>query len=252
MKEPFAGRVAVITGAARGIGRACASKLAEAGADLFLNDCAHGGELDDLTAHCEARGRRAVSFLGDVANISDMDAMFAAAEKTYGKIDILINNAAWSTRKPFLDLTPEESQRTFAVGLWGSFYCSQLAAKHMVRQGGGNIVMISSVHAFRPYLNAAPYNAAKAGVNHLVASLALELAPMNIRVNAVEPGWIDTPGERMHNTEAQIQERSSPLPMQRLGTPEEVADAVAFLCSDAARYCTGTALRVDGGFSLKF
>lgn len=252
MKKSLAGRVAVLTGAARGIGRACAIKLAAAGADLVLNDCAHAAELEELAADLQRQGRRALPVLGDVAATAEMEALFATAEETWGRIDILINNAAWSARKPFLELSPEEAQRTLAVTLWGSFYCSQLAAKRMALQGGGTIVMISSVHAARPYPHAAAYNAAKAGVNHLVASLALELAPMNIQVNAVEPGWIDTPGERVYNTEEQIEKRSHSLPMQRLGTPEEIADAVAFLCSDEARYCTGTILRVDGGFSLKF
>lgn len=112
--------------------------------------------------------------------------------------------------------------------------------------------MIGSIHAERPYPNASAYNMAKAGVRHLAASLALELAPHSIRVNTIEPGWIDTPGERLHNTEAEISERGLALPMRRLGTVEEIAQAVAFLCSDAASYITGSTLRVDGGFALKF
>lgn len=252
MSESLTGKVAVVTGAARGIGRACALRLAAEGANVILNDCAHSGELNSLAAVIEASERRALICQTDVSDASATKAMFSSVQDSFGRLDILINNAARSVRKPFLELPLEEAKRTFDVTFWGSFQCAQEAAKLMTRSGGGSIVMVSSVHAERPYPNAAPYNAAKAALNHLSASLALELAPHRIRVNAIEPGWIDTPGERLHNTEEQIEERKQTLPMGRLGTVEEIADAVAYLCSENASYITGSTLRVDGGFALRF
>jgi len=252
MSESLAGKVAMVTGAARGIGRACALKLAGLGADLVVNDCSHAEELTTLVRAIKDMGRRAVGIFANIGSVVECELLFQTASQHFERIDILVNNAAWSVRKSFLDVEFGEMQQTLAVTLLGTMYCSQLAARIMQSQGGGAIVMISSVHGERPYINAAAYNAAKAGVDHLVASLALELCPSHIRVNGVAPGWIDTPGERMHNTEAQIQERAKALPMERLGKPEEVADAVAFLCSDQACYMTGSMLRVDGGFSLRF
>lgn len=252
MSDSLVGKVALVTGAARGIGRACAVGLAERGADLVLNDRAPSEELASLAAELGGLGRRVLVHCADVADRDAVDAMFLAAERVLGGVDVLVNNAAWNVRKPFLELSYEEMQRTFAVTFSGAFLCAQRAARLMVERGGGSIVMISSVHAFRPYPHACAYNGAKAALNHFASSIALELAPHRIRVNTVEPGWIDTPGERMHNTEAQIEERKMTLPMERLGTAREIADAVAYLCSDAAGYVTGSTLRVDGGFSLRF
>lgn len=252
MSDSLSGKVAMVTGSAKGIGRASALELATCGADLVLNDWKHGEELEKVASIIKGMGRRALVCVGDIADVTGTTAMFSQTVNTFGRLDILVNNAAFSVRKPFLDLTPEEVHRTWNVSQWGVFYCSQLAARQMVKQGGGSIVMISSVHAFRPYPNASAYNAAKAAVNHLSASLALELVPHGIRVNAIEPGWIDTPGERQHNSEADIAEGKQRLPLGRLGTADEIARAVSYLCSDSASYITGATLRVDGGFSLKF
>lgn len=136
--------------------------------------------------------------------------------------------------------------------LWGAFHASQLAARQMVKQGeGGSIVMISSVHAYRPYPLSTAYNAAKAGLNHMAFTWAVELAAHRIRVNVIEPGWIDTPGERKYFSEEEIRERGKQLLLGRLGTPEEIAKGVAFLVSDeTASYVTGTRLRIDGGYVL--
>jgi glucose 1-dehydrogenase len=250
MSESLAGKVAMVTGAARGIGRACALRFAADGADLILNDCCP--EMTSLASAVENMGRRVLVHYADVANAASVEAMLAESEEKFGRLDILVNNAAWSIRKPFLDLRLTDARRTFDVTFWGSFHCTQQAARIMGRHGGGSIVMISSVHAVRPYPNAAAYNGAKAALNHFAASIALELAPQRIRVNTVEPGWIDTPGERLHNTEMQLEEGKQKLPMGRLGAADEVADAVAYLCSESASYVTGSTLRVDGGFSLRF
>jgi len=241
----------MVTGASRGIGRACALLLAHRGADLVLNDLSVDDDLNSLAAEMRQLGRHAHIACADVANAAAVEAMLSASHDALGPLDILINNAGWSVRKPFLEMPLKEARRTMDVSFWGSVYCSRAAAQQMLGRGG-TIVMVSSVHAFRPYPNAYAYNAAKAALNHFAASLALELAPHRIRVNTVEPGWTDTPGERVHNTVEQIEERGQGLPMTRLARPEEVANAVAYLCSEEASYVTGSTLRVDGGFSLRF
>lgn len=252
MSDSLAGKVALVTGAARGIGRAVALELAHRGADVVLNDLGNQAEANEVAAIIEKMGRRAHVCLADVGDRAQVERMFDEAIHTFGHVDILVNNAAYSVRKPFLDLSLEEVERTWAVSLWGVFHCSQLAARLMSTQGGGAIAIISSVHSFRPYPNASAYNGAKAAINHMAASWALELAPQHIRINTVEPGWIDTPGERTHNTEEALATGASRLPLGRLGLPEEVAKAVAFLVSDDASYITGTTVRVDGGYSLKY
>lgn len=253
MNAELQGKVAVVTGAARGIGRTVALELAQRGADIVLNDYRSDEASEEVMAGIVGLDRRAIFIQADIADPASIEEIFSGALQAFGRIDILVNNAAFSVRKPFLEMSMDEVSRAWDVTQRGTFLCSQLAAKQMVKQGsGGSIVMVSSVHAERPYPNASTYNAAKAAVNHLAQSLALELAIHNIRVNTVEPGWIDTPGERKHNTEEEIVERGRTLPLQRLGTPKEVAKAIAFLCSPDASYITGSTLRVDGGFALKF
>jgi glucose 1-dehydrogenase len=148
-------------------------------------------------------------------------------------------------------MEPEDVQQTLAVTFWGAFHVSQLAARQMVRQGsGGSIVFISSVHAYLPIPGAAAYNAGKAGLNHMARTMAAELTPHAIRVNVIEPGWIDTPGERSWKSGPELQEAGRQLPWGRLGSPEEIARGAAYLASDDASYVTGTILRIDGGYVL--
>ena len=152
----------------------------------------------------------------------------------------------------FLDYDPELFERTIAGTLTSGFHMAQLVARHMVeRGGGGRIVFISSVHAEMPQANSVAYNAAKAGLNHLMRTIAVELSPHRINVNAIEPGWIDTPGERATFSEEVIEREKEKLPWGRLGQPEEIGKAAAFLCSSDADYITGTVLPVDGCFRFK-
>jgi len=244
-------KVAVVTGASRGIGRAVALELAHLGADITVNARSHPDEGLKVVREIEGLGQRAIFFQGDVADRGQDERMIAQTVQALGRVDILVNNAALNIRKPLLELDVEDVEKTWGVTLWGVFHCSQLAARQMVQQGqGGNIVNISSVHAYRPYPNSTAYNGAKAAINHMAATWAVELAPHGIRVNTIEPGWIDTPGERQFFTEDELREGGKKLLMGRLGRADEIAKGVAYLVSPDASYVTGTCLRIDGGIVL--
>lgn len=243
----FSGQVALITGGARGIGQATAVELARHGADIAVCDLNAADETVRLVELC---GRRARAFQIDVGDRNAVEALFASLLEEWGRLDILVNNAAANIRKPLVDLDVADVEKVWHVSLWGVFHCSQLAARQMVRQGSGSIIVISSVHAERPYANSTAYNGAKAAVSHMARTWAGELVRHGVRVNVIEPGWTDTPGERSFFTEEQIREEGRKLPMGRLGTPEEIAKAVRYLASEDASYVTGTSLRVDGGLLL--
>ena len=243
------GKVAIITGASRGIGRGCAVEMARLGAQVVVNYRSHGDEAEAVAEECRHAGGEALVVQADVADHPAVDRMFAVAMERFGRIDILVNNALRTIRKPFLELSLREVEETWDVCLLAPFYCSQLAARQMVRQGGGGkIVMISSVLAFIPFPNSLPYNTAKAGLEHMASTMAAELAPHRINVNVVEPGWTDTPGERAFLSEEELQAEGRKLPLGRLANISEMGKSVAFLCSEAADYITGATLRVDGGY----
>jgi glucose 1-dehydrogenase len=244
------GKVALITGGARGIGQATAAELARSGADVVFCDVCKP-ELAAGTLEMIRKFHRKGRFIQtDVGNRAQVEEMFRETVDEFGRIDILVNNAALNTRKPLVDLEIADVEKVWSVALWGVFHCTQLAARQMVKQQGGSIVMISSVHAVRPFPNNTAYNGAKAAVNHMAKTWAAELVSDHIRVNVVEPGWTDTPGERTLYTEEQIQREAKQLPMGRLASAAEIAKAVRFLVSDDAAYITGSCLRVDGGLLL--
>lgn len=178
--------------------------------------------------------------------------MIEETVKHLGRLDFMICNGGYHVPRPLLEIELDEVERTWAVCMWGVLHCSQLAARQMVEQGdGGSIVLVSSVQATRSHPGYSAYAAAKAAVNRMAACWAAELAPHGIRVNAVEPGWIDTPGERERFESDDMEEDGRHLPMGRLGRPEEIARAVAFLVSDEeASYVTESVQRVDGGYVL--
>lgn len=247
----LAGKVALITGANRGIGRGCALEMAQEGADIVVHYRGHKEEADAVAAEVESLGRRAITAQADIANRDQIEAMIAAAFDHFGKVDILINNAVSSVRKRFIDLTVEDVAYTWGSALWGPFHCSQVLVRHWIENDQrGKIVMISSVHAFIPFAGAMPYNTAKAGLNHMAHTMAAELTKHHINVNVIEPGWTDTPGERQYATEDVLREEGQKLPWGRMGTSEEIGKAAVYLCSDDADYITGATLRVDGGFWL--
>jgi glucose 1-dehydrogenase len=250
----FADKVAVVTGAGRGIGRGIALRLAREGASVVVNDFRNMALAGETAAAITALGdgRRGVAVEADVVDRAAMERMFARIDADFGRIDIAVVNAAVSIRKPVVDFPPEEFQRVIDVVQMGCFHTCQLAARRMVSAGrGGKIIAIGSIHAEQPIPRSAPYNMAKAAVNHFVATLAGELAAHRINVNAINPGWIDTPGEHETFGSEVVATEGPQLPWGRIGTPDDIAGAVAFLASDEADYITGAALRVDGGFVLR-
>ena len=254
-KKRLQGKIALVTGASRGIGRATALFLAQEGADVVVNYLDHAEEARSAAGEIEALGRRALLWQADVADRAAVERMIAGAAAHFGAVDIVVANAAFAVHEPTLEASWENVQRTIEVDALGVFHTCQLAARKMATQtsggrAGGKIVIISSVCAEITLPGWAAYDMAKAGVNHFARSLALELAPRHINVNVVNPGWIDTPGERKYFGEDEIRSEGKKIPWGRIGTPEDIAKVVVFLASDDAEYVTGATLRVDGGFVL--
>ncbi len=246
------GKVALVTGGNRGIGKGCVLELARRGADVAVNYRSHKEEAAAVVAQVQEMGRRAFAMQGDVAYRQHDELLVRRTVEEFGRLDIVVANAAYSVRKPFLELEPEDVAATVDVTLWGAFHVAQFAAREMVKQGGGgSVIFISSVHAVLPIPNSLAYNVAKAGMNHMARCIAAELTGARIRVNVVEPGWTDTPGERRFATEEELQEAAKKLPLGRMATAEDIAWGVAYLASDEAAYVTGSVLRIDGGFVLK-
>ena len=242
------GKVALVTGASRGIGKGCALALAEDGADVVVNYRSHPEDAADTVRQIEALGRRALAFGADVSDRAQMDAMVGAGLDRFGRLDVLVANAYRSIRQPFLEMTLEGLNQTLAVTMHGVFHACQAGARAMVARGdGGSIVIVASIHAEHAFAGAAAYNMAKFGVTGLGLTMANELARHRIRVNILNPGWIDTPGERQFLTDEELHAEGEKLPWGRLGQPREMGRVVAFLASDDASFVTGSILRADGG-----
>ncbi len=242
------GKVALVTGASRGIGRGCAIALAEDGADVVVNYRSHPDDAATTVREIEAFGRRGLAFGADVSDRSQVDAMVTATLERFGRLDILVANAYRSIRQPFLDMTIDGLRQTLDVTMLGVFHSCQAGARAMVARGdGGSIVIVASIHAEHAFAGAAAYNMAKFGVSGLGLTMANELTPHRIRVNILNPGWIDTPGERQFLSEEELQIEGRKLPFGRLGQPREMGRVVAFLSSDDASFITGSIIRADGG-----
>ncbi len=255
--EPtLTGRVGLVTGAARGIGRAVALMLAEGGLDVVVNDVACGEDAQEVAAEVRARGRQAVIHETDVSDRDAVREMIDMTVARFGRLDVVVTSHASSVREPILEASWEGFRRTLEVMQLGVVHVAQLAAQQMVKQeplgeSRGKIVLIGSVRAFLPIAGSSAYNMAKAATRHFAKTIAAELAPKHINVNQVDPGWVDTPGERKHYSEAQLRAAgAATIPWGRLATSEDVAKAVRFLVSSDADYITGAELLVDGGFVL--
>ncbi len=248
-KFDFNGKVAVVTGAAQGIGAACVERLARDGAAVALWDVddARGKEL---AASLVAQGRRASYVHCDVARKNEVDAALAATLAAFGRVDALVNNAGIFKAADFLDITEADWDAVIDVNLKGAFLVAQAVARWMAAHGGGGaIVHMSSVNALMAIPSIASYNVSKGGINQLTRVMALALADHGIRVNAVGPGTIATELAQkavLGSDEARTRIMSR-TPMKRLGEPSEIADVAAFLLSDAASYMTGQIVYADGG-----
>lgn len=247
----LSGRNAIVTGASRGIGRACAIELARQGANVGLNFRSNKDEALEVVAEVEGFGQKAILLQGDVADQAFVEGMVATVAEEFGGLNLYVSNAAYSDRERMIDADMEGFRRTIDVSMWGAFYGVRAAAQQMVRQGnGGAITVVSSPHAVIPIPTAMAYNMAKAAIDHMVRTAAIELAEHRVRANLVHPGWIDTPGERKFFSEEDIQKGGAKLPWGRLGNSEEIAKAIVYTLSDDADYMTGSTLTIDGGVSL--
>ncbi len=251
----FEGKVALITGASRGIGRGIALCLADEGADVLVNYRSHAEEAQQVAEAVTSMGRRALAWQADVSDRHAVAGMVTAAVEHFGHIDIAVANAATENHGPVIETSWEDDLRTFEVTQFGVFHTCKMCAQQMVKQvlggrKGGKIIIISSVCAEIPVRERAAYNMSKAAINHLGRTMAVELIRYHINVNMINPGWIDTPGERDMYGDSMIDEAGKQIPWGRLGMPEDIAKAVAYLASDDADFVTGTTLLVDGGLTL--
>lgn len=238
----LADKMALVTGAGRGIGRGCALALARAGADLVINDRAEDDDLRGVAAEVEGLGRRAVILAGDVFDRDICARVAADSIAALGRIDILVSVPAFSRRGAFLDYPPDLFERTLAGTLTAGFCMSQQVARHMVARGGrGKIIFISSVQAAVVHAGCAPYAAAKAALNQMAFTAAAELAPHRINVNVIEPGWIDTPAERHVFGDDVIDAAGPTLSMNRTASSARDRPASAAIAARARRTgMTGT------------
>ncbi len=245
------GKVALITGASSGIGRATAIRLAQEGADVALNYLTMPESAEQAAAEIRAMDRKALLLQVDVTDQHAVDAMVARAARELGRIDIFVSSAVYSDREPFTTANMAGFRKTIDVSMWGAFYCLRACANQMIKQAqGGAVVIVSSPHAQIAFPNCMAYNMAKAALDQMARSAALELLPHLIKVNVIYPGWTDTPGERKFFTEDVLREAAKTTPMGRLATPEEIAHGIFFLVDPDTQYMTGSTLIMDGGLAL--
>jgi NAD(P)-dependent dehydrogenase (short-subunit alcohol dehydrogenase family) len=242
------GKVAIITGAKQGMGKAHALALANAGAKVVVSDISKEDcqlVVDEIK---KMRGE-AIAVKCDISQKTDVDNLVKETLNAFKKIDILVNNAGIFPFKPFLEMQEQDFMKVININLKGYFLCSQAVAKEMAKQKSGSIVNISSVASIKGFAGLSHYCASKGGIMAMTKALALELAPMGIRINDIDPGAINTPGASNANmTEEQRKAMLAPIAMKRQGKAEEISNAVLFLASDESSYMTGSAMVVDGGW----
>jgi len=242
-------RVAIVTGSARGIGQAIALKLAEVGADVVVNDIEAAAEpLESVATEIRSKNRQSLAVTADVSSTEDVNRLVETAVSTLGKIDILVNNAGVTRDQLIMRMSDEDWDTVLDIDLKSAFLCTRATVRHMIKQRWGRIINIASITGLVGNPGQANYASAKAGVIGLTRSIAKEVASRGITVNAIAPGAIDTPMTQRLD-ENQRQEFLKRIPLGYFGSPNDVAEAVAFLASEEARYITGQVLNVDGGMA---
>lgn len=246
------GKRALVTGSSRGIGKAIAIKLAEAGADVIVHCRSNVSQCEDTAKIIRAFGVKSDVVRADMSSVESINAMFADIKERYGYLDIFVNNAAILTRIPFLEINPEDWDKLMDTNARGYFLCSQHAAKLMLSRGGGRIINVSSISQFEAAEDRTHYCATKGAIGMLTRSSALELAPHKITVNAILPGSIHTDFNEDVLSDRDFYEKCRDgIPLKRIGTPEDIAGAAVFLASYEASYITGAELVIDGGKTLR-
>jgi NAD(P)-dependent dehydrogenase (short-subunit alcohol dehydrogenase family) len=241
------GKVAIVTGGARGIGEACAKALAAEGAGVAINDLHGGPDLEGVIKAIEDNRGRAIALPGDISVRGQVEAFTEKVISKFGRIDILVHNAGVIKHVGVMEATESDWDWMFSVNVNGLFYCTQAAARQMIKQGdGGRIINVSSMTAHMG-VGVAPYSATKGAVDAFTRACASELAPHGIRVNSVAPGHCDTPLNYEYNTPALLRAFSKRIALGRIARPEDVAAAVVFFAVPESEYITGESLLVDGG-----
>jgi glucose 1-dehydrogenase len=247
----FKDRVVVITGASLGIGRATALAFGRAGAKVVVNYRSHKEQADEVVGLLREDGAQAIAVQADVADQDSVERLISSTVKEFGRLDVAVSNAAYSDRQLFYEADMAGFRRTVDVTMWGAFYVMRAAAQQMIKQGGGgSICIVSSPHAFIPAPRAMAYNMSKAAIEHMARTAAIEVAEFRIRINLIQPGWTDTPGELKFASRETLDTAGAKIPLGRLGNAEEMAEGILFLCDPKNAYITGAALLVDGGISL--
>jgi 3-oxoacyl-[acyl-carrier protein] reductase len=245
-----AGRVALVTGSGQGLGQATALELGRRGADVVVNDVpSNEGPAGDVVRELRALGRRSLFLPADVTRVDQVDAMVARAATELGTVDILINNAGINLDGLMRSASPEDWERVLAVNLSGPFNCIRAALPSMREQGWGRIVNVSSIVALRGVVGTPYYASSKAGLIGLTKATAAEVARRGVTVNAIAPGYLETPMMLGYGPEA-LETLRAAIPMGRFGQPEEIARVIAFLASDDASYVTGAYVEATGGWGL--
>ena len=239
-------KTAIVTGARQGIGKGIVEALAKEGCNVVISDIVEE-DCEKVVEEIKKMGVEALAIKCDVSKKEDVDNLIAETIKKFGKLDILVNNAGIYPFVSFMEMRESDWDKVLDINLKSVFLCSQAAVKEM--KSGGKIVNISSIAAFVGFEGLVHYCASKGGINAMIRALALELAPKKINVNAVAPGAIDTPGAA--SSSEQVKQTIAAIPWARMGTPEDIANAVTFLASGKADYITGQTIIVDGGWTLR-
>lgn len=246
------GKVALVTGGSRGIGRGIAERMAKSGADLAVNYHQDEDAANEVVAYAQAQGRKAAAFKADVGDQPQVETMFAALLNEFGRLDIVVNNSGIGGGGLLYQTSLADFDRVMRTNLYGPLFCSQLGAKQMLAQGGGGrIINITSVHEEAAFAGDGGYSASKGGLKNMTRTLAAELGPHGITVNAIGPGMILTDMNGRALVDQQYRDSAAAqITMRRPGVPQDIGDMAVFLASDAASYCTGATYFVDGGWLL--